>query len=154
MPVNKSVPGSHATKMEISGRTLVSFRKKWRNGEILIIFRAFAFTHSFAFYTCKLGQRKRKCKRKVKTAWTRGRLLRWHLRRTCEPGLYKRIHLTVTNPDDKIMYDETTAVRVSQWRFFLWLKSALSSDTLATNSEYELRKALICFKPFIPTYFQ
>ena len=74
--------------MEISGGALVSFPKKWRNGEILIIFRAFAFTHSFALHTCKLGQRKRKCKRKVKTAWTRGRLLRWHLRRTCEPGLY------------------------------------------------------------------
>ena len=26
--------------------------------------------------------------------------------------------------------------------------------TLATNREYELRKALICRKPFIPTYFQ
>ena len=25
MPVNKSVPGSHATKMEISGGALVSF---------------------------------------------------------------------------------------------------------------------------------
>ena len=62
MPVNKSVPGSHATKMEISGGTLVSFldtngnvrpTTDARNGEILIIFRASAFTHSFALHTCE-----------------------------------------------------------------------------------------------------
>ena len=37
--------------------------------------------------------------------------------------------------------------------FFL-LKSQLSSETLARNLEYEPRKALLCRKPFITTYFQ
>ena len=153
MPVNKSVPGSHATKMEISGRTLVPFRKKWRNGEILIIFRAFAFTHSFALHTCKLGQRKRKCKRKVKTAWTRGRLLRLHLSRTCEPGLYKFW--------ESILQSQILMIKscMIELQLYAYLSGDFFSDlsqrlTLATNREYELRKALICRKPLIPTYFQ
>lgn len=54
--------------METQGVTLVAFPdtngNDSRNGEILIFFRALAFTHSFALHTCKLGQ----YKRKVKTA--------------------------------------------------------------------------------------
>ena len=34
------------------------------------------------------------------------------------------------------------------------LTSELSSETLARNLEYEPRKALLCRKPFITTYFQ
>ena len=148
MPVNKSVPGSHATKMEISGGALVSFldtngnvrpSTDARNGEILIIFRASAFTHSFALHTCKLEQRKRKLKRKVKTTWTRGRLLRWHLRRTCEPGLYKFWESILQSQILTIkscMMELQLHVRVSQWRFFLWLKPVLSSETLTTKREY------------------
>ena len=51
------------------------------------------------------------------------------------------------------MYDGTTAVRVSQRRYFL-LQSELSSESLTTNLEYEPLKALVFRKPFITTYFQ
>ena len=68
---------THAAKMETQGGTRVTLldtngnarpSADARNGEIFIFFRVLAFTHLFALHTCELGQRK--CKRKVKTAWT------------------------------------------------------------------------------------
>ena len=156
---------THGTKMETQRGTRVTFldtngnarpSADARDGEIFIFFRALAFTHLFALHTCKLGQRKCKWKRKVKTAWTCEGLLRSHLRRRCEPGhdiSFENPPYTVKNADDEIMYDGTTAVRVSQWRLFL-LKSELSGETLTTNLQYEPRKALLCRTPFITTYFQ
>ena len=63
----------------------------------------------------------RKCKLKVKTAWTCESPLRLHLRRRCEPGhdiCFENPPYAVKNGDDEIMYDGTTGVRVSQWRRF------------------------------------
>ena len=89
----------------------------------------------------------------VKTASTCERPLRLHLRRTCEPGLYKFW--------ESILQSQILTIKscMIELQLYAYLSEDFFSDlsqrlTLATKREYELRKALICRKPFIPTYFQ